>query len=506
MPYTVDSPNLPKNVKALPENDRAQWVEVWNASFSACMKDGGDSGDCEGEAFRKANGVAMADEQQDNIAANVVDKVHRQSWEGRDWLVVPTIMIKEGVLNGEYVSADELRKFPAAWNGRPFVIEHPKEGETAVSANDPKVIEKFRAGYIFGTEYRESDKSVPAEIWLDIERTKKMKGGPSLMQRILKGDPIEVSTGYFRDKEERSGSWDGRAYNGVARNLRPDHLAALLESTGACSWEDGCGCPRVNEDGGEQGGRMLWTQPTELVYQVDTEDETDMDGNEPKRNIVRDALHTLASAFGINGSDITQEEDVETMAKSKADLVKDLCTRLELNAEDDSAGFEALSADVLRKILNAFGQPDEEPEEKKPPEEDEPMPNDVEDEEETPQEPQANEQPCADARFNSVDAELKALKRMNVELAKRLEAAEPVVRLHQEAQASEKANLVGELTANERCAFNKDELAEMDIPQLQKLARSLKPANYQGQAGTPAINKQETRRLVPFKTVAGKEK
>jgi len=471
-------------------------------------------------SWRKGNVKIQKPNQSTNrVQANTVDKTYRTSWEGRDWLVVPTVMIREGVLNGELVPAEELAKFPAAWNGRPFVIDHPHEGDTAVSANDPAMMEKHRAGYVFGTEYRESDQSVPAELWIDVDRAGKLKGGPELMRRVLDGDKIEVSTGYFRDLEKRGGEWQGQSYNGVARNLRPDHLAALLDSVGACSWEDGCGCPRVNEAGEPCTDTMIWSQPTELVYQAE---ETDMGkqavGNDaPKKNIVKGALHILASALGIDdGTDIS--EDVETMAKSKADLVKDLCTRLELNADDNAEGFEALSADVLRKILNAFGKPDkeDEPEEDKPEKEDEPMPQ----EEQTPEteaakaadepeeeEPTGNEQPCADA-VAAQEERMATLEKLVADLSSQLEASKDVVKAHQEAQASEKARLVSELAANERCAFSKDELERQDVPTLQKLARSLMPRSYAGQEGGPTANqKQDTRPIVAWSgNRAGKEK
>jgi hypothetical protein len=56
MPYTgADDPKLPSNVRKLPEKKRSQWVQVWNTTYKACQKEGGS--DCEGKAFRTANGV-----------------------------------------------------------------------------------------------------------------------------------------------------------------------------------------------------------------------------------------------------------------------------------------------------------------------------------------------------------------------------------------------------------------------------------------------------------------
>lgn len=57
MPYTVNSPNLPSNVKALPAVKKRQWIAVWNSAYAKCISDGGKVADCESGAFAQANGV-----------------------------------------------------------------------------------------------------------------------------------------------------------------------------------------------------------------------------------------------------------------------------------------------------------------------------------------------------------------------------------------------------------------------------------------------------------------
>jgi len=58
MPYSgANDPDLPSNVKDMPTKDRKQWVEVFNSTYNACIKDGGSTKTCEGKAFRYANGV-----------------------------------------------------------------------------------------------------------------------------------------------------------------------------------------------------------------------------------------------------------------------------------------------------------------------------------------------------------------------------------------------------------------------------------------------------------------
>lgn len=66
MPYSgKDDDSLPSNVKAMPDNVRAQWVKVFNSTYQSCVDNGGDSSECEGKAFRYANGVAKKQMEQE---------------------------------------------------------------------------------------------------------------------------------------------------------------------------------------------------------------------------------------------------------------------------------------------------------------------------------------------------------------------------------------------------------------------------------------------------------
>lgn len=56
MPYKdKDDESLPDNVKKLSDDEREQWVAVFNDEFQSCQDEGGE--DCEGEAMTMANGV-----------------------------------------------------------------------------------------------------------------------------------------------------------------------------------------------------------------------------------------------------------------------------------------------------------------------------------------------------------------------------------------------------------------------------------------------------------------
>lgn len=66
----------------------------------------------------------------------------------------------------------------------------------------------------------------------------------------------------------------------------------------------------------------------------------------------------------------------------------------------------------------------------------------------------------------------------------------------QTAAAERKNALVGELTANERCAFSNADLNGMPLEQLEKLAASLRPVSYAGRGG-PRSNSTSPEREIP---------
>lgn len=175
-------------------------------------------------------------------------EVRRETVGGVEYLIAPTVAIKAGVLNGELITADEIGTHFHSWDGRPFIVGHPKIDGEDTSANDPALLAEMQLGWLFNTHF--ADGALLGEIWVDVSRAKLVDGGPEVVNRLESGRPLEISTAYFRDRDETPGTLGGMEYEAVARNLRPDHIAALLDAEGACSWADGCGAPRVNEEDG----------------------------------------------------------------------------------------------------------------------------------------------------------------------------------------------------------------------------------------------------------------
>ena len=171
---------------------------------------------------------------------------------GRNHLVVPVVALVEMVLqsstseNPELALAEEFGANPLSWNGRPIVVNHPEINGEKVSASLPEIVDKEKIGEIYNTTL--DGKKLKLEAWIDLERAEGLGGTIyETVQRLQEGEEVvEVSTGLFSNVEEKAGRFSEEDYQGIWRNVVPDHLAILSEATGACSIEDGCGAPRAN--------------------------------------------------------------------------------------------------------------------------------------------------------------------------------------------------------------------------------------------------------------------
>lgn len=223
----------------------------------------------------------MEDHQQyQTLVSNLVGLVRNEILEGRPYLAVPMVMMKEGVLNGSdgplLYTSEELAKVPQVWNTKPVVVQHPTFNGKSLSACDPVVLEKSRVGMIMNTSW--DGLRLKAEAWLEPSRLNTVDS--RVLNAVQKGELMEVSTGLFSEVEAKPGLYKGIPYKGIARNLRPDHLAILPDSIGACSIADGAGLMRngrremqmilnslwINSDLAHDQIRLLLREATEAEF------------------------------------------------------------------------------------------------------------------------------------------------------------------------------------------------------------------------------------------------
>ena len=257
MPWTTD--DVDKYHSGLSEEQKKKWVSIANSVLRTCVEKGGAESACAEKAIRTAN--ARVDNQKQNKAvfsANMSKLVETKQFDGRDFYVVPVVLICEGVHNGVYYSCEELGNLAEGWNGRPVTRNHPvqvvslddgSEVEIPISANNPTVHEKQTIGKLFNVFF-ESPK-LKGEAWIDIEKAKAV--APDVIELLEAEAQIEVSTGMFQFENSENGVWNNEDYSCVAHEIRPDHLAFLPDQKGACSWEDGGGAPRINAEKGGHG-------------------------------------------------------------------------------------------------------------------------------------------------------------------------------------------------------------------------------------------------------------
>lgn len=197
---------------------------------------------------------------------------------GKDYYILESTIIVEGVLNGLLYPKSEISKFIDAWNGCPTTRKHPKINNKPVSANIPLVLDNTQIGFIFNT--RMDGNKLLTDVWIEKEKyTDEIKNA------------TEVSTGLFLEAKEEQGTFNGVEYKGIAINYRPDHLAILPDEEGACSNEDGCNLKHNTQQEDNVADNITQTNPKEPCINCSVEDieedevKTNEETKEPRKSL-----------------------------------------------------------------------------------------------------------------------------------------------------------------------------------------------------------------------------
>lgn len=388
----------------------------------------------------------MAEEQDKSTVKRVVanmddllpgESVRREVHEGVEHLVVPAVLIVEGVLNDALVLASEFGRHVEAWNDRAIPVLHPQDRGEYISAGRPDVVEKNTIGRVYNA--RVDGTRLKAELWINVEKARRLGHG-GLIDALAAGEMVEISTGYFADDEPKAGEYNGKGYNTIHRNIRPDHLALLPGEIGACSVADGCGT-RVNS----QKGFAMKT---------------------------KEAINTLAKALGLRANCECQDGGDPMSTQERAEKIEALKKHLKANkveqkTVDAITANKKLSTEQMEMLMSmdpeqlkmasalagvlAEGEGAAEPEQME-----EDVPEAMEfDEEETP--------------MATNSQKVKTFTEKDVE---------KIV-----ANQLRRQKVLDKLTANEACAFDESDLKSMSIEAMEKYEKSIRPADYSGAGG-----------------------
>lgn len=456
------------------------------------------------------------------FVANSISTATERTFDGRAYLVAPVVMLSVGVLNDALVPADEAGKFVAAWNGRPVTLGHPQRGGEYVSAGTPEINAGETPGQIWNAAF--ADGKLKGEIWIDIVKATAIGGAAvTVMDRLRSNQPVEVSTGYFADNELTSGTHNGKRYSMIARNLRPDHLALLPDGVGACSWQDGCGTPRVNAEqkpcGCTQKGMDMGKEKTvsneqemgdrlSLIRRAFRDSQPG--GMDDLENVAVFDNYVIAQSwktkewnaytYTVDGDTVTFGSGlpVEVIYRSKADGSELVTVNKARQVADESF----VSA-VVEKLLSALGRGKQS---------DILAANaDQEGQEDEMGEVKTETIPVAAAPVAEVPAVNKEQADLMVNVASMLEKLNQRIdgidaKLTANAD-KERNELIAALAVNERCPFDEGELKALPTAHLHKLAGAYQPADYSGRAGVVANRGDVYESLaMPAWVVAGKDK
>jgi hypothetical protein len=162
--------------------------------------------------------------------------------DGKSYLVVPGVPVREQVMNTYLLPASEIH--PEDWNGTPISIRHASMNNGSVQVDNPDVP---IVGQVMNASWDELNKRMLGEYWFDEAETMRYPEGQVILTSIKNGKMIETSTAYWADEEyvQNGARFNGRSYKTIHRNPKPDHVAVFPDNQiGACSIQDGCGVNR----------------------------------------------------------------------------------------------------------------------------------------------------------------------------------------------------------------------------------------------------------------------
>lgn len=340
MPWNVK--DVEEHKKGLSDSQKKKWVRIANGAFASCKQKGKEEKECAASAIKAANSmVGNASIPDYNLGLAILKHatIRTAFHDSRLHLVVPVVMLTEGVHNNRLYKSEDLAKFPESWNGRPVVVGHPEKEGTPVSVNEsPELAEKVKIGTLFNTVYDKENKKLKSEAWIDVEKASSLN--IDVLQAINSGSDVEVSTGLWMDEEESSGNWNGEQFEVVAINYKPDHLALLLNEKGACSISDGCGVRNNMMEVAD--GELCYTDIMDSLWRMVSMSK---DGNPPMGNL-RQVYSDYFTFENFEGNLLKQGYKVkkggEVVFKGEAEKIKKLVSYETLVKKNKSFNKEAV--------------------------------------------------------------------------------------------------------------------------------------------------------------------
>jgi tetrahydromethanopterin S-methyltransferase subunit B len=164
--------------------------------------------------------------------------IRTETEDGREYLVLPSYTLPDGVvMNGGLYTKEEIDASYKTLEDTPAPMGHPMADGKYISAYHPKAINAYYAG-AFNRNVRREGNRVYLEKWVDTEFAKNNERGRQLLDAVATKQPVHTSTGILLEREPVANA-DG--YTWIARNMKFDHDAILVNETGAATPDQGVG-------------------------------------------------------------------------------------------------------------------------------------------------------------------------------------------------------------------------------------------------------------------------
>lgn len=377
------------------------------------------------------------------LTANTLERRIRG---GVNYLIAPCVAVVSGVLNGEFLPANEIAASVQGWNGVPVPVNHPQRNGEYVSAQLPDVMAREVIGHVEAARF-DVDR-LKVDLWIDLDKAAALGGKAAEVVRRLEAEqPMEVSTAYTCVVYPGQGVVNGKRYNGVQRGVMPDHIAVLPDEIGACSWRDGCGTPRSNKVQGDH--RMEENTEERAAIDPAAGDGQEEAGNAPVESPLADVV-TLPD---------NEAQGTVIEAANAADEPACACEPEQVTAPEYTPNaLDGEGWNEVAKLVKENGGPDA----------------------------------LRNTLLNLLDLNY---------LVQEMGGPEAVRGMLETLKANNDAHrggLIERLTANKACAFDADELAAMPTAQLEKLERSLRQPDYSGRANAAAGRRESAPAYAPL--------
>lgn len=374
-----------------------------------------------------------------SVTLAAADDVRTEELLGREHVVAPVTLVREMVLKGEFLPFEEIEATQLAWNAKPGTISHPRnDAGDFVPASHPSQYESHKAATLFDVETSSAGRSLDGEIWVDRERSAQVAASldrDDPADLLLDGDTVEVSVGYWYQRFEADGEFDGTEFDAVQVGIQPDHLALLPNAEGECSIENGCGAGRDDAAGAAMASSAGLSTPLSML----------------QRGADRLGLSFGAACADCGGScDAHDTEESTATTTDTESAMNDQITRLAEHSAFDAETLEAWEEsqlDALEESLDLDANDTDRPDGTDPSDPD----------------AQTNDQLTADDVQDIVESALEADRKQRTE--------------------PQRQDLIQEIQAH--TSLEADQLPE-DVEALEALAAEVTPTGgvYAGAAGT----------------------